>query len=414
MRFLKFSFSNRTFTFLIGAIALITVVGVLIYPSQALAASTLGLRIWWSMVFPALLPFFILCEIVFAYGIAHAVGVLLDPLLRRLFHLPGISGWTFITAILAGSPSGVEAVVKLRQQGRIDQITGERITMLSHFSNPIFMISIVAVAFLQRPELALFICIIHYLSVLGCGIIFRNYLLPKQPDGELYMRDSTQSIWSKVNIAIKEARQQDQRSFGQLLGEAVSGSLQKLMMIGGTIMMFSVLLELLAVSGISDLFMNIVQRFIHSDSIQTARVDSFIAGLSEVHVGSYSITQQEQMSIVWKTALLCGMMGWGGLAVHLQVRALLHTTDIRYSPFLLARLIQSTLSILLVLLLWLPYHRFLTPVIPSYLNNEAHLLVIDRTIFWDMYVPWRDSSVIFIVLTLLLAAVIYSTRARSN
>ncbi len=414
MRFLKLSYQDRTFTFLIGIIATCTVVGVLAYPSQALAASTLGLRIWWNMVFPALLPFFILCEIVMAYGIAHTLGVLIDPLLRRLFRLPGISGWSFITAILAGSPAGVEVVVKLRKAGRIDQLAGERITMLSHFANPIFMITIVSVAFLQRPELALFICIVHYISVLGCAIIFRNYHLPKDVTGEQLQDDPLKSIWSKVNMAIHEARQQDQRSFGQLLGEAVSGSLQKLMMIGGTIMMFSVLLELVAVSGISGFFINIIRFLDHPNSLWTTSLDPLIAGLSEVHIGIYSVTQLEHMSILIKTVLLSGMIAWGGLSVHLQVRALLHGTDIRYSPFLLARAVQSVLSILLVFLLWLPYHRWLSPVVPSFLSNEAPSLVVDTMVFWDMYVPWRNSSVIFIVVTFLLAAVIYSNRTRSS
>lgn len=416
MRFLKLSFNDRLFTFLIGIAAIFTVVSVLIYPSQALHASTQGLRIWWNIVFPALLPFFILCDIVIAYGIAHALGVLLDPLLRRLFRLPGIAGWSLISGALAGSPAGVEAVVKLRQAGRIDQLAGERITMLSHFANPIFMITIVAVAFLQRPELALFICMVHYMSALGCAIMFRNYLLPKNFIVDESMKAPAQTIWTKVIVAIHEARQQDQRSFGQLLGDAVSSSLQKLMMIGGTIMMFSVLLELVSVTGISGLFVTIIQSFAqpHSHSMLVNGVNSFISGITEVHIGINSVTQLEHVSIVWKTAALCGMIGWGGLSVHMQVRALLHTTDIRYTPFLRARLVQSILSMLLVFLLWQPYHRWFGSVIPSYQMNEPHSPITDTTLFWDMYLPWQNSYVVFVILTFMLAAVIYSSRPRSS
>ncbi|MEX1029257.1 MAG: nucleoside recognition domain-containing protein [Paenibacillaceae bacterium] len=415
MRFLKFNFQDRKFTFLIGVAAILTVVSVLIYPTHTLDASTLGLRIWWNMVFPALLPFFILCDIVIAYGIAHALGVLIDPLLRRLFRLPGIAGWSLISGALAGSPAGVEAVVQLRIAGRIDQLAGERITMMSHYANPIFMITIVAVAFLQRPDLAFFICMVHYMSALGSAIVFRNYLLPSRNSvpTEIYTTPR-QSMWSKVSLAIHEARQTDQRSFGQLLGDAVSGSLQKLMMIGGTIMMFSVLLELVSVTGISDLLVHILQWFIQPNSMLISHVDTFISGITEVHMGIYSVTQMGPLSIVWKTAILCGMMGWGGLAVHLQVRALLHATDIRYTPFLLARMVQSFLSMLLVILLWQPYHRWFASAIPSYQNNETPISIADTSIFWDMYLPWRNSYVVFFLLTFMLAAVIYSSRSRSS
>jgi sporulation integral membrane protein YlbJ len=415
MRFLKFSFQDRKFTFLIGALAILTVVSVLTYPAQTLEASTLGLRIWWNMVFPALLPFFILCDIVITYGFAHALGALIDPLLRRLLRLPGIAGWSILSGALAGSPAGVEAVVQLRQAGRIDQITGERITMMSHYANPIFMITIVAVAFLQRPDLAFFICMVHYLSALGIAIVFRNYLLAsrKSASREIYFTPRL-SMWSRVAIAILEARQIDQRSFGQLLGDAVFGSLQKLMMIGGTIMMFSVLLKLVSVTGISSLLVHILEWFIQSDSMLISRVDTFIAGITEVHMGIYSVTQLGQLSIVWKTAMLCGMMGWGGLAVHLQVRALLHATDIRYTPFLLARMVQGFLSMLLVILLWQPYHRLFASVIPSYQSLKPPFSLGDTTVFWDMYLPWQNSYVVFFLLTFMLAAVIYSSRSQSK
>jgi sporulation integral membrane protein YlbJ len=416
MRFLRIDSHNPIFTILIAIAAIFTVVSVVINPAQTLDASKQGLHIWWSMVFPALLPFFILCDIVIAYGIVHALGVLIDPLLRKTLRLPGIAGWSLISSVLAGSPAGVETVVQLRQSGRIDQLAGERITMLSHFANPIFMITVVAVAFLKRPDLALFICIVHYCSAIGCAIVLRNYLLPRNFVIEDNVRTPRPSVWTRVSMALHEARQEDQRSFGQILGEAVSGSLQKLMMVGGTIIMFSVLLELVSVMGISGLIVDIVAWTNPPYLITNSGIDTLISGILEVHMGIYSISQQEHMSIIWMTSALCGMIGWGGLAVHMQVSALLRPTDIRYSPFLLARLVQSILSMLLALLLWQPYHRWLVPVKPSYLSNESqtHQPAIDRALFWDIYLPWTNSYVVFIILTLMLATVIYSSRPRSS
>jgi len=94
MRFLRIDSHNPIFTILIAIAAIFTVVSVVINPAQTLDASKEGLHIWWSMVFPALLPFFILCDIVIAYGIVHALGVLIDPLLRKTLRLPGIAGWS--------------------------------------------------------------------------------------------------------------------------------------------------------------------------------------------------------------------------------------------------------------------------------------------------------------------------------
>lgn len=416
MRLPQFNLQGRTFTVFISTAAILTVVSVLKYPAQTLDASALGLRIWWSMVFPALLPFFILCDIVIAYGIAHILGVLIDPLLRRLFRLPGIAGWSLIAGALAGSPAGVEAVVQLRRTGRINQSDAERMTMMSHYANPIFMITIAAVAFLQRPDLAFFICTVHYISAISTAMVFRNYRLSssgKELTNELHTA-SRSTLWSRLTLALEEARQADQRTFGQILGEAVSGSLQKLMMIGGTIMMFSVLLKLLSVTGVSHFFFWLIQWFIQPTVMQASHVDNLFSGVTEIHMGIYAVTQLH-LPIIWKTALLSGMMGWGGLAVHLQVRALLHKTDIRYTPFLFARIVQGFISILLVLLLWRPYQRWFATAIPSY-RSDGSLIPTQSatTIFWDVYFPWRDSYVFLFVITLLLAAVIYSSRTPSR
>jgi sporulation integral membrane protein YlbJ len=418
MRLPPFSFQDRKFTFLIGATAILTVVSVLMFPAQTLDASALGLHIWWSMVFPALLPFFILCDIVIAYGIAHLLGVLIDPIMRRIFRLPGIAGWALISGALAGSPAGVDAVIQLRRAGRIDQIAGERMMLMSHFANPIFMITIVAVAFLHRPDLAFFICIVHYTSALASAIVFRSYLLSsnhnnKEGLSQLYTPPQL-NLWTRLSHALVEARQADQRSFGQVLGEAVSSSLQKLMMIGGTIMMFSVLIELVSVTGITNVLVRILRWFIDGDATLISYMNTSFSGITEVHMGIYTVTQLNQLSIIWKTAILSGMIGWGGLAVHMQVRALLHKTDIRYTPFLLARIVHGFIAMLFVFLLWQPYHSWLATAIPSYESIEMPITRIDATLFWDIYFPWRHSYVFFFVLTFMLAAVIYSSRAKSH
>jgi nucleoside recognition membrane protein YjiH len=48
------------------------------YPKDAFDSAIMGLNLWWNVVFPALLPFFILSEILMGLGVVHFIGVLLD------------------------------------------------------------------------------------------------------------------------------------------------------------------------------------------------------------------------------------------------------------------------------------------------------------------------------------------------
>lgn len=60
------------------------------YPKDVFDSAVMGLNLWWNVVFPALLPFFILSEILMGLGVVHFIGVLLEPLMRPLFNVPGV------------------------------------------------------------------------------------------------------------------------------------------------------------------------------------------------------------------------------------------------------------------------------------------------------------------------------------
>ena len=51
-------------------------------PAGCLPGGLTGLKTWWNIVFPALLPFFIASELLMSFGVVHFMGVLLEPVMR--------------------------------------------------------------------------------------------------------------------------------------------------------------------------------------------------------------------------------------------------------------------------------------------------------------------------------------------
>ncbi|MMZ62896.1 Sporulation integral membrane protein YlbJ [compost metagenome] len=64
-----------TLAIALGAVMVLT--GVLLAPEEVFKASSQGLKLWWTIVFPAMLPFLMLSEMLLALGIVHGLGVLL-------------------------------------------------------------------------------------------------------------------------------------------------------------------------------------------------------------------------------------------------------------------------------------------------------------------------------------------------
>lgn len=68
----------RTIAFAI--LSTLLVGAIIVQPDASFQASLQGLTVWWNIVFPGLLPFLVLFEIMLAFGLAHGMGALLSTL----------------------------------------------------------------------------------------------------------------------------------------------------------------------------------------------------------------------------------------------------------------------------------------------------------------------------------------------
>ncbi|MBG9793415.1 nucleoside recognition domain-containing protein [Paenibacillus dendritiformis] len=337
--------SQRLSTLIMGGSAVLLVLCIIAYPDKSFQASLQGLKVWWTIIFPALLPFLILSEMLKAYGWVHGIGVLLDPLMRTLFRLPGIGGWAWSVGWTAGYPAGAEAVVRLRKDNELSRLEAERLLGLTHAASPIFMIAVVGVGFLQQAELGLVIAVVHWVSSLLMMLIVRWAGAFHPAADRIPMRRTASAapkpLWKRMLQAMEQAHRRDGRAFGRLLGDAVTSSVQTLMMIGGYIMMFSVIVQVLRLA--------IPQEF----------GAYLLNGLLEVNLGAYSLGSAAFRSPLIQTALIGAVIAWSGISAHLQVHSLTRGTDLRYSRFLLMRLLHAGSAFLLTFVLWHPLHRLL-------------------------------------------------------
>lgn len=391
---------SKLITLTMGATAAVFVVFIILYPDKTFNASLHGLTLWWKIVFPALLPFLVASEIMIAYGFAHFLGVLLEPAMRLLFKLPGIGGWVVAVGLTAGYPAGADATIKLRNQGLISRNEGERLLCISHLSNPVFVMSVVAVGFFHNPALGLIVLSIHYLSALAVGLLTRLYSSDDKSIVISQAPDKT-SILSRCFQAMEKARFQDGRTFGKLLGDAVSSSIQTLMVVGGYIIIFSVILQVLTLS------------------VPLESIKPIITGSFEINLGAYAISQSfNQSPIVWQAAVLGSILAWSGLSVHGQVRSLIHATDLRYMPFLISRCIHAVLAFFLTFWLWQPLHLIFSLIKPGYFIVDADAIPNSSPVLSPSWISWPQIQymigILFIYLIILMGISVMASLLRKK
>ncbi|RAV04587.1 hypothetical protein [Paenibacillus sp. YN15] len=327
---------QNIYTLFLGIVTIAFVVSVITYPEQAFQASLSGLRLWWDWVFPALLPFFMMTELLLGFGLIHGLGVFLEPLMRRVFRLPGSGGWVLASGVAGGYPLSADAAAKLSQQHGVSPAEAERLAALGHLANPMLIVGVVGAGFLHSPESGLLLAIIHYLSAVIAGFCTRKRGERASPSPAVPLR----RLPHKALRAMEEARSNDGRVFGKMLGDAVTQSIYALLLIGGLIMAFSVAVRLaglyLGSSSAAQWFLQLVP------------------GVLEPHLGAYAYSAISAWSPALRAAAIGAALAWSGLSVHAQATGFMRPAGLRYLPFLRFRLLHSSIATAVTLLVWQP------------------------------------------------------------
>ncbi|GIP31123.1 sporulation integral membrane protein YlbJ [Paenibacillus sp. J2TS4] len=324
---------------------------LLAYPAPTLEAAIRGVTIWWDILFPALFPFFLISEMMLGFGLVHFFGTLLDPMMRPLFRVPGIGGFVMAMGFASGYPVGARLTAQLWEQKMVNREEGERLVAFTTTSDPVFLIGAVSVGFFHDAKLAILLAAAHYGGAVLLGL-FMRFHGPRQPSPSPEVNHSGRLL-ARALREMHRARLKDARPFGTMLQQAIRSSIQMIFVIGGLVVLFSAVMEVLRQSHALDFFYASIQALFQWLSIPAVLADSVVNGFFEVTLGAKAAGEAGgHIPLLYKAMLAAFVLSWGGLSVHGQIVSLLHTTNLRYSPFLMARLVHGLLAAGLTALLW--------------------------------------------------------------
>lgn len=367
--------------YLMAVFAVALTVSMVIYPEDAFSAALNGLKVWWEIVFPALLPFFIISEILMGIGVVAAMGVMLEPFMRPLFNVPGVGSFVMAMGLASGYPIGAILTSKLRRQNQCTQVEAERLLSFTNTADPLFMFGAVAVGMFANARLGTTIAIAHYLSSLsvGFGLRFYGRKQPTSPDTK-----GKGNIILRAGKELYKAKKRDGRPFGQLMGDAVRNSVNSLLSIGGFIILFSVIIRIATVIGVVNALAQAIAGILSAVGISAALSHSVISGLFEITIGT-QVCAKAQAPLVQQVAMAGAIIAWSGLSVHAQVASIINDTDIRMKPYFIARVVHAALAFVYTLLLWNVFEAFgssfAVPVFLSTVPAAGSKFMVNRMLY---------------------------------
>ncbi|MDK2784851.1 MAG: hypothetical protein PWR11_717, partial [Bacillota bacterium] len=368
-----------------AGVAVILTVSMVRYPDVAFKAAVHGLGVWFEIVFPALLPFFIFSEILMGLGVVHAMGVLLEPFMRPLFNVPGVGSFVMAMGLASGYPIGAILTAKLRKQKLCTRVEAERLYSFCNTADPLFMIGAVAVGMFGIVQLGVVISLSHYISALLVGLVLRFYAAG---DRERITQDIGRgNVFIRALKALYRARVEDGRPFGRLLGDAIRQSVNTLLVIGGFIMLFSVVIRIAITVGFTALLAGAFGHTLRLFGLDPHLAPALVSGLFEITIGSDLAAKATDaggraLPLVQRTVVAAAIIAWSGLSVHFQVAAMVNDTDLRLTPYILARALHAVFAGIVAYLL-MPHvmHSSAPLVLPVF----APGVEIDPGAFWH----WR-------------------------
>jgi len=391
-------------TIVLALSASLMAVSLIAFPQESLSASIRGLDMWLEIVFPSLLPFFIVSEMLIGFGVVKFIGILLEPLMRPLFRVPGVGGFAWAMGMASGYPAGAKLTARLRQEGQLTKTEAERLVSFTNSSNPLFIFGAVSVGFFNNAKLGIMLALAHYLGNIAVGLIMRFY-----GEKELKKREERKSIRSALS-ALHQTRIEDNRPIGKVLGDAVMSSVQTLLMIGGFIILFSVINKLLFHLQITAFFAEAIELVLMTFQLPIELSIPLISGLFEITLGSQLISQIQEATLMEQAIITSLILGFSGFSVQAQVASILAQTDIRFKPFFMARILHGIFAAIFTFLLWKPvYERFYGNEQPS--NAVPVTFFNEETSFYKLLATFSDVGAVITICMLALYVVIYARRS---
>lgn len=364
--------------------ALLSVIVLMaLFPEAALQSALRGLSIWWDVLFPSLFPFFVISEVLLGFGVVHLIGTLLDPMMRPLFRIPGAGGFVAAMGYVSGYPVGAKLTAKLWEQKMVNREEGERLVAFTTSSDPIFLIGAVSIGFFHDPKIGLILALSHYGGGFLVGLIMRFHGRheSKTATDSLRLSQANTSRLKSALHAMHAAREQDGRDLGTLLRQAIQSSLQLIIVVGGLVVFFSVFLELWTRAGVMPALTEAISLLLSLVGMPESLSTAIVGGLFEVTLGArYAGEAGAAIPLPYKAAAAAFILSWGGLSVHAQIISILNSTNLRYFPFVIARLIHGVIAAVAVLLLWRSVMGSSIPtmalpaVSDSALNGYTHIM----------------------------------------
>ena len=267
-----------------------------------------GLSLAAVQALPALFPFFVVSGLLVRCDTARLSPLLAKPL-ARLYGLPPEAAPALVLGLIGGYPVGAATACALLSEGVLSREAAERVNRFCNCASPGFCIGLVGLGVFGSAQAGAMLYGIHIVSALIVGLFFAR---------------------TPLSALSQRIHNRNRTSFPSLFCASVQQAASTALTVTAFLTMFSILLRLL------------------SPDFALLPYGNVLDGMNELTNGLDELTVLRRARLTLASFLL----GFGGLAVQFQVRALAEAHDLPVRGLFAAKLLHGTLAAVLTAFLF--------------------------------------------------------------
>lgn len=249
-------------------------------------------NLFFYKVFPSLFPMLLISSLLINLNFIDN-SKFIYKVINKIFNINNYQSYVLLISLISGSPTNAKVCKELYDQNILSRKDIEHILYFSHFSNPLFILSMVK----HKPLLVL---ISHYIGNITIGILLKR----------------------KYKVSNNNTRYKNNSCS---LTQIILNTMNTLLLVLGTIISFYIL-----------------------SSIINFLPFKILLELTQ----GINILNSINFNLKLKTMLIGSIISFGGFCIHIQVFGILENLKLKYTPYLLVRLLHSFITAICIFIFY--------------------------------------------------------------
>lgn len=296
---------------------LILFFSMLSFPQTVFTGASYGLVLWFRHVLPTLLPYMILINVLICTPALHWICRITSTFLCPLLGTSYYGTFAVLTGFLCGYPMGAKTTSDLLNVNKISRSEASYLLSFCNNTSPAFILSYVVAQNMKERNLCIPFFLILTFTPLMLSFIFR--LFYRLPESSCSFPQVTPGSFSNPSESISDS----------FLDRCILNAFESVTKVGGYMMMFSVLIQLLA-----SVLPNTIFSLLLYSSLEIS------TGIRLLFSSALYTTEK---------IILCAFLtSFGGWCCIAQTYSMISSNQLPILPYITAKLVTALVTSLLI------------------------------------------------------------------